>query len=105
MCMSGVKLSQHFVRKNIIPIVQKGGGSVRVWGCLAVLRPGPLAIIDSTMNYALNWKILNIQPSICDLKLKRTWVLQQVNNPKHTSKSTSGGVEKLNKGFVVPSQN
>ncbi|KAK3568377.1 hypothetical protein QTP86_005584 [Hemibagrus guttatus] len=33
-------------------------------------------------------------PAICDLKLKRTWVLQQDNDPEHTSKSTSEWLKK-----------
>ncbi|KAK3519567.1 hypothetical protein QTP86_010505 [Hemibagrus guttatus] len=43
-----------------------------------------------------NQKILkeNVRPSVCDLKLKRTWVLQQDNDPKHTSKSTSEWLKK-----------
>ncbi|KAF7650076.1 hypothetical protein LDENG_00131870 [Lucifuga dentata] len=43
------------------------------------------------MNSALYQKILkeNVRPSVRDLKLKRTWVMQQDNDPKHTSKSTS----------------
>uniref|UniRef100_A0A9J7XWI6 Uncharacterized protein n=1 Tax=Cyprinus carpio carpio TaxID=630221 RepID=A0A9J7XWI6_CYPCA len=43
------------------------------------------------MNFAVYQKILkeNVRPSVRDLKLKRTWVLQQDNDPKHTSKSTS----------------
>ncbi|KAK3521227.1 hypothetical protein QTP70_001041 [Hemibagrus guttatus] len=54
-------------------------------------RPGRLAVISGTMNSADYQKILkeNVRPSVCDLKLKRTWVLQQDNDPKHTSKSTS----------------
>ncbi|KAK3560943.1 hypothetical protein QTP86_023128 [Hemibagrus guttatus] len=36
----------------------------------------------------------NVRPSVCDLKLKRTWVLQQDNDPKHTSKSTSEWLKK-----------
>ncbi|KAK3513020.1 hypothetical protein QTP70_000182 [Hemibagrus guttatus] len=36
----------------------------------------------------------NVQPSVSDLKLKRTWVLQQDNDPKHTSKSTSEWLKK-----------
>ncbi len=43
------------------------------------------------MNSALYQKILkeNVRPSVCDLKLKRTCVMQPDNDPKHTSKSTS----------------
>ncbi|KAK3561784.1 hypothetical protein QTP86_014207, partial [Hemibagrus guttatus] len=59
-------------------------------------RPGRLAVINGTMNSAVYQKILkeNVRPSVCDLKLKRTWVLQQDNDPKHTSKSTSEWLKK-----------
>ncbi|KAK3533217.1 hypothetical protein QTP70_013621 [Hemibagrus guttatus] len=48
------------------------------------------------MNSPVYQKILkeNVRPSVCDLKLKRTWVLQQDNDPKHTSKSTSEWLKK-----------
>ncbi len=48
------------------------------------------------MNSALYQKILkeNVQLLVCDLKLKRTWVMQQDNNPKHNSKSTSEWLKK-----------
>ncbi len=53
------------------------------------------------MNSALYQKILkeNVQPSVCDLKLKRTWVMQQDNDPKHTSKSTSEWLKKTKLRF------
>ncbi len=43
------------------------------------------------MNSALYQKILkeNVQPSVYDLKLKRTWAMQQDNDTKLTTKSTS----------------
>ncbi len=67
-----------------------------VWGCFAASGPGRLAIIDGTMNSALYQKILkkNVQLSVCDLKLKCTWVMQQENVPKHISKSTSEWLKK-----------
>ncbi len=73
------KTNTGFHQKNIIPTVKHGGGSVMVWGCFADSGSGRLAIIDGTMNSALYQKILkeNVQPSVCDLKLKRTWVMQQ----------------------------
>ncbi len=68
----------------MIPTVKHGGGSVMLWGCFAASGPGWLALIDGTMNSALYQKILkeNDWPSVCDLKLKRTWVMQQDNDPK-----------------------
>ncbi len=49
------------------------------------------AITDGTMNSALHQKILreDVRPSVCDLKLKHTWVMQQDNDPNQNSKSTS----------------
>ncbi len=48
------------------------------------------------MNSALYQKILkeNVRPSVCDLKLKHTWVMQQDNDTKHTNKSTSEWLKK-----------
>ncbi len=73
------KTNTGFHQKNIIPTVKHGGGSVTVWGCFADSGSGRLSIIDGTMNSALYQKILkeNVQPSVYDLKLKRTWVMQQ----------------------------
>ncbi len=90
------KTNRAFHKKNIIPTVKHGGGSVMVWGCFAASGPGWLAIIDGTMNSALYQKILteNVRLPVCDLKLKRTWVMQQDNDPKHTSKSTSEWLKK-----------
>ncbi|KAK3519838.1 hypothetical protein QTP70_006672 [Hemibagrus guttatus] len=90
------KSNTAFQKKNIIPTVKYGGGSVMVWGCFAASGPGRLAVINGTMNSAVYKKSLkeNVRPSVCDLKLKRTWVLQQDNDPKHTSKSTSEWLKK-----------
>ncbi len=78
------KTNTAFHKKNIIPTVKHGGGSVMVWGCFAASGPGRVVIIDGTMNSALYQENLkeNVQPSVCDLKLKRTWVMQQDNDPK-----------------------
>ncbi len=90
------KSNTAFQKKNIIPTVKYGGDSVMVWGCFAASGPERLAVINGTMNSAVYQKILkdNVRPSVCDLKLKRTWVLQQDNDPKHTSKSSSERLKK-----------
>ncbi|KAK3550665.1 hypothetical protein QTP70_002365 [Hemibagrus guttatus] len=68
------KSNTAFQKKNIIPTVKYGGGSVMVWGCFAASGPGRLAVVNGTMNSAVYQKILkeNVRPSVCDLKLKRT---------------------------------
>uniref|UniRef100_A0A8C6VVE8 Transposase Tc1-like domain-containing protein n=1 Tax=Nothobranchius furzeri TaxID=105023 RepID=A0A8C6VVE8_NOTFU len=80
-----------FQTKNIIPTVKYGGGSVMVWGCFAASGTGRLAVINGTMNSTVYPNILkeNVRPSVRQLKLKPSWVLQQDSDPKHTSKSTS----------------
>ncbi|KAK3552029.1 hypothetical protein QTP70_031581 [Hemibagrus guttatus] len=90
------KSNTAFQKNNIIPTVKYGGGSMMVWGCFAASGPGRLAVINGTMNSAVYQKILkkNIRPSVCDLKRKQTWVLQQDNDPKYTSKSTSEWLKK-----------
>ncbi|KAK3510736.1 hypothetical protein QTP70_021327 [Hemibagrus guttatus] len=66
------KSNPTFQKKNIIPTVKYGGGSVMVWGCFAASGPGRLAVINETMNSAVYQKILkeNVRPSVCDFKLK-----------------------------------
>uniref|UniRef100_A0A8C1HQW0 Transposase n=1 Tax=Cyprinus carpio carpio TaxID=630221 RepID=A0A8C1HQW0_CYPCA len=101
------KSNTTFQKKNIIPAVKYGGGSVMVWGCFAASGPGRLAVINGTMNSAVYQKILkeNVRPSVRDLKLKRTWVLQQDRDPKPTSKSTSEWLKKnKRKTLKWPSQ-
>uniref|UniRef100_A0AAR2K1L6 Paired domain-containing protein n=1 Tax=Pygocentrus nattereri TaxID=42514 RepID=A0AAR2K1L6_PYGNA len=101
------KRNTAFQKKNIIPTVKYGGGSVMVWGCFAASGPGRLAVINGTMNSAVYQKILkeNVRPSVRELKLKRTWVLQQDNDPKHTSKSTTEWLKKIKmKTLEWPSQ-
>uniref|UniRef100_A0A9J8AH52 Transposase Tc1-like domain-containing protein n=1 Tax=Cyprinus carpio carpio TaxID=630221 RepID=A0A9J8AH52_CYPCA len=95
-CYIWRKTNTTFHKKNIIPTVKHGGGSVMVWGCFAASGPGRLVISDGTMNSALYQKILkkNVRLSVCDLKLKRTWVMEQDNDPKHTSKSISEWLKK-----------
>ncbi|MBN3289611.1 TCB1 transposase, partial [Polypterus senegalus] len=90
------KRNTAFQKKNIIPTVKYSGGSVMVWGCFAASGPGRLAVIDGTMNSTVYQKIPkeNVRPSVRQLKLKRSWVLQQDNGPKHTSKSTSEWLKK-----------
>lgn len=79
------KSNAAFQKKNIIPLVKYGGGSVMVQGCFSTSGPGrPLLSIKKS------WRRM----SVCDLKLKQSWVLQQHNYPKHTSTSTSEWLKK-----------
>ncbi|MBN3326397.1 LNP protein, partial [Atractosteus spatula] len=70
--------------QNLILTVKHGGGSIMVWGCFAASGPGWLAIIEGPMHSKLYQDILqqNVRESVCDLKLKRSWVLRHDNDPK-----------------------
>lgn len=59
--------------KIIIPTVKHGSAGVMVWGCFRKWMT------------CRNW--WSVSPSVCALKINRTWVTQQ-ENLKHTSKST-----------------
>ena len=62
-----------------------------VWGCFTASGPGQLAIIDGKMNSQDYQDILqeNVRLPVRQLKLNRSWVMQQDNAPKHRSKSTT----------------
>jgi hypothetical protein len=71
--------------QNLIPTVKYGGGSIMVWGCFAASGPGQLAIIDGKMISQVFQDILqrNVRLSVRQLKLNRSWVMQQNNDPKN----------------------
>ncbi len=60
------KSNTAFQKKNIIPTVKYGAGSVMIWGCFAASGPGRLAVINGTMNSAVYQKNPEGQcPAIC----------------------------------------
>lgn len=82
--------------QHLIPRVKHGAGDIMVWRCFAASGPGCLAIAERTMNSKLYRDSLqeNVRATGHDLKLKRVWVMQQYNDPKHTSKSTKEWLKK-----------
>lgn len=76
---------------NIIPTVKYGGGNIMIWACCAASGPGQLAIIERKMNSHVYLKIRQdyVRMSVRQLKLSRSLVMQQDNDPKHWSKSTT----------------
>ena len=81
-------LHQH---QNLIPTAKYGEGNIVVESCFAASEPGQLAIIDGKINSQVYQHILqeNVRLSVRQLKLNRSWVMQQDNDPKHRSKATT----------------
>ncbi len=75
--------------KNTIPTVKHGGGNM-LWGYFSAKGPGRLICVKERMNGAMYREILseNLLPSARALKMKRGWVFQHDNDPKHTARAT-----------------
>ncbi|KAK3513183.1 hypothetical protein QTP70_009768 [Hemibagrus guttatus] len=93
--------------KNTIPTVKHGGGNIMLWGCLSAKGPGRLIRVKERMNGAMYREILskNLLPSARALKMKRGWVFQHDNDPKHTARATKEWLRKRHfKVLEWPSQ-
>lgn len=83
--------NEAYQEKNTVPTVKHGGGSVMFWGCFAASGTGCLESVQGTMKSEDYQGILerNVLASVRKLGLsRRSWVLQQDNDPKHTAKNT-----------------
>ncbi len=84
------KRNEAFKENNTVPTV-KHGGLKMFWGCFAAAGTGCLDCVNGIMKSDDYQRILgrNIVASVRKLHLhQRSWVFQQDNDPKHTSKST-----------------
>ncbi|KAI4903142.1 hypothetical protein NFI96_006458, partial [Prochilodus magdalenae] len=101
------KVNAELHPKNTIPTVKHGGGNIMLWGCFSAKGPGRLVCVHERMNGAMYCEILgaNLLPSARAMKMKRGWVFQHDNDPKHTARATKEWLRK--KHFKVlewPSQ-
>ncbi len=82
--------------KNTIPTVKHGGGNIMLWGCFSAKGPGRLICVKERMNGAMYREILseNLLPSARALKMKRGWVFQHDNDPKHSARATKEWLRK-----------
>ncbi|KAI4900260.1 hypothetical protein NFI96_002266 [Prochilodus magdalenae] len=82
--------------KHLLPTVKFGGGSVMLWGCVASAGTGNLVKVEGRMDSNQYQQILetNVQESVTKLKLRRGWIFQQDNDPKHCSKSTNAFMQR-----------
>uniref|UniRef100_A0A8C5WJP2 Transposase n=1 Tax=Leptobrachium leishanense TaxID=445787 RepID=A0A8C5WJP2_9ANUR len=85
------KWNEAYKEKNTVPTVKYGGGSMMLWGCFAASDTGCLECVQGIMKSEDYQRILGctVEPSVRKLGLHpRSWVFQQDNDHKHTSKST-----------------
>uniref|UniRef100_A0A673XKP2 Tc1-like transposase DDE domain-containing protein n=1 Tax=Salmo trutta TaxID=8032 RepID=A0A673XKP2_SALTR len=96
-----------FQEKHLLPTVKFGEGSIMLWGCVASAGTGNLVKVEGRMDSTQYQQILgnNVEESVTKLKLRRGWIFQQDNDPKHCSKSTRAFMQR-NKYHVLewPSQ-
>uniref|UniRef100_A0A3B3DUX1 Uncharacterized protein n=1 Tax=Oryzias melastigma TaxID=30732 RepID=A0A3B3DUX1_ORYME len=95
--------NQAYEEKNIVPTVKHGGGSGMFWGCFATSGTGCLECVQGRMKSEDYQGILerNVLPSVRNLGLsRRSWVFQQDNDPKHTSKNTQEWLREKSVGLL-----
>ena len=83
--------NEAFKEKNTVPTGKYGGAGPMFWGCFAASGTRCLDCVHG-IRKSEDYLIIfgrNVGPSVRKLGLRqRTWVFQQDNDPKHTSKST-----------------
>ena len=77
-----------------------------LWGCVASAGTGNLVKVEGRMDSSQYQQILanNVQESVTKLKLRRGWILQQDNDPKHCSNSTKAFMQRNKYVLEWPSQ-
>lgn len=82
------KSGDRLKKKNLLPTVKHGGGSIMVWGCFNHKGVGNLHVIEGIMTKEVYLDLLqtNLIASKKKLRLKNDFIFQQDGDPKHTAK-------------------
>ena len=83
------KPDEKFRPECTVPRVQKGGGSVMVWGCMSSKGLGELAFVEGNMNtdkYLEHMENYMIPSKKKLFGRRKEWIYQQDNAPCHVSK-------------------
>ena len=95
------------IQKTPYLLWSNGGGNIMLWGCFSAKGQGRLIRVKERMNGAMYREILseNLLPSARALKMKRGWVFQHENDPKHNARAMKEWLCKKNfKVLEWPSQ-
>ena len=79
-----------------MPTVKHGGRNVIVWGCIRAAGVGELYFMEGNMNSNIYCEILQQSMILSPQKLGRRAVFQHYNDPKHTSKTTTALLKRVN---------
>jgi transposase len=85
------KRGERLRKKNLLPTVKHGGGSIMVWGCFNWKGVGNIHVIPGIMTKEVYLDLLenNLMSSKRKLRLQNNFIFQQDGDPKHTAKIVS----------------
>lgn len=76
-----------FLPRYTTKTVKHGGSRIMIWGCFSYYGTGPIYRIENTMDQHVYVSILeNVMLPYAEWEMPLKWVLQQDNDPKHTSR-------------------
>ena len=82
------KFGEALLEKNIVPTANHRGGSIMLWGCFATAGTGSICVVEfrgTSPNFRWKREPIGVERYSFD----KRFLLQQDNDPKHTSKSTT----------------
>lgn len=80
-------MGKEYAPKYTIKTIKHGGGCVMVWACFSYHGVGPIHLIEGIMDSSVYVHILqNVLLPYAEYEMPLIWVMQQDNEPKHTSK-------------------
>ena len=101
-CICVMQKGEWMVSTCMVPTVKHGGGGVMVWGCFAGDTVGDLFKIEGTLNQHGYHSILQRHAIPSGLRLVGpSFIFQQDNDPKHTSRLCKGYLTKKESDGVL----
>lgn len=102
-CVQHKANTEHHPTNSIQP-VKHGGGGIMCWGCFPSVGPAAFLKIDGKMKCSKYQQKISVRKYpkclVKQLKMKRNFTFQHVNDQKHTSTSTKAEKENQSSGFL-----